>query len=63
VHSRETKIKGIEWQKLGVPHPPRFQQSNLELIRLMDLVKTDGGAVLNAGQASRTYQARGFVPH
>ena len=43
--SRETKIKAQEWQKLGLPHPPRFQQQNLELHRLMDTIKTDGGVL------------------
>jgi S1-C subfamily serine protease len=44
--SRETKIKAQEWQKLGLPHPPRFQQQNLEILRLMDTIKTDGGVLV-----------------
>jgi hypothetical protein len=43
--SRETKVKAHESQKLGLPHPPRFQQQNLELLRLMDVTKTDGGVL------------------
>ena len=45
--SRETKIQGIEWQQLPSPMPPRYQQSNLEMIRLMDSIKTDGGVLSN----------------
>lgn len=46
VVSRETSIRGIEWQKLGLPHPPRYQQQNLELLRLVDTIKSDGGVVV-----------------
>lgn len=44
--SRETKVKAQEWQKLGLPHPPRFQQQNMELLRVMDTIKTDGGVLV-----------------
>ena len=46
VVSRETCVRGIEWQKLGLPHPPRYQQQNMELLRLVDTIKSDGGVVV-----------------
>ena len=42
---RQTRVDKIGWQKLPTPQPPRYQQANLELIRLQDAVKSDGGVI------------------
>jgi hypothetical protein len=58
----------VAWQKLPAPSPPRYQQANLELVRLQDAVKSDGGVVADdeggvlALWASFFYQRGGGRP-
>lgn len=60
--SRETIVSGIKWIALPMPNPPRYQEHNLEMIALQDVVGTEGGVVcspdgdVEAFWASFSYQ-------
>lgn len=60
--SRETIVSGIKWIGLPMPNPPRYQEHNLEMIALQDVVSTEGGVVcspdgdVEAFWASFSYQ-------
>ncbi|KAF1315680.1 Pro-apoptotic serine protease, partial [Globisporangium splendens] len=43
--SRETIVSGIKWIGLPMPNPPRYQEHNLEMVALQDIVGTEGGVV------------------
>ncbi|TMW60873.1 hypothetical protein Poli38472_000915 [Pythium oligandrum] len=43
--SRETIVSGVKWIALPVPHPPRYQEHNLEMVSLQDVVSTEGGVI------------------
>ena len=47
VVSRQTAVKDVAWQKLNMPTPPRYQQQNLELVRVMDTIRSDGGVLVD----------------
>lgn len=46
--SRETIVSGIKWIGLPMPNPPRYQEHNLEMIALQDVVSTEGGVVCSS---------------
>ncbi|RHY25443.1 hypothetical protein DYB32_008309, partial [Aphanomyces invadans] len=43
--SRETLVSSVKWISLPMPTPPRYQEHNLEMVQLQDVVTTEGGAV------------------
>ncbi|RLN63364.1 hypothetical protein BBJ29_002111, partial [Phytophthora kernoviae] len=43
--SRETIVSGVKWIGLPMPNPPRYQEHNLEMVSLQDVVGTEGGVV------------------
>ncbi|CAH0519565.1 unnamed protein product [Peronospora belbahrii] len=43
--SRETIVSGVKWIGLPMPIPPRYQEHNLEMVSLQDVVGTEGGVV------------------
>ncbi|OQS02514.1 pro-apoptotic serine protease [Thraustotheca clavata] len=43
--SRETLVSSVKWIALPLPSPPRYQENNLEMVQLQDVVNTEGGAV------------------
>ncbi|RHZ17824.1 hypothetical protein DYB37_004588 [Aphanomyces astaci] len=43
--SRETLVSSVKWISLPMPNPPRYQEHNLEMVQLQDVVTTEGGAV------------------
>lgn len=45
--SRETLVSGVKWIGLPMPNPPRYQEHNLEMVSLQDVVSTEGGVVCN----------------
>ncbi|KAJ0410952.1 hypothetical protein ATCC90586_004305 [Pythium insidiosum] len=45
--SRETIVSGVKWLALPMPNPPRYQEHNLEMVALQDVVSTEGGVVCN----------------
>nr|CCA16476.1 proapoptotic serine protease nma111like protein puta [Albugo laibachii Nc14] len=59
--SRETIVSGVKWIGLPIPNPPRYQEHNLEMIALQDVVGTEGGVVCNVqGQVQALWASFAF---
>jgi S1-C subfamily serine protease len=43
--SRDTIVSGVKWVGLPMPNPPKYQEHNLEMVSLQDVVGTEGGVV------------------
>ncbi|CCI41246.1 unnamed protein product [Albugo candida] len=59
--SRETIVSGVKWIGLPIPNPPRYQEHNLEMIALQDVVGTEGGVICNMdGQVQALWASFAF---
>lgn len=55
--SRDTIVSGVKWIGLPMPNPPRYQEHNLEMVALQDVVGTEGGVVCNEEGAVQAFWA------
>ncbi|KDO17172.1 hypothetical protein SPRG_17434 [Saprolegnia parasitica CBS 223.65] len=55
--SRETLVSSVKWIALPMPNPPRYQEHNLEMVALQDVVNTEGGAVCTPSGAVAAFWA------
>ncbi|KAG6609869.1 pro-apoptotic serine protease nma111-like protein [Phytophthora cinnamomi] len=59
--SRETIVSGVKWIGLPMPNPPRYQEHNLEMVALQDVVGTEGGVVCSdKGEVSAFWASFSF---
>ncbi|KAH9108654.1 hypothetical protein AeMF1_016183 [Aphanomyces euteiches] len=59
--SRETLVSSVKWISLPTPNPPRYQEHNLEMVQLQDVVTTEGGAVCTpAGEVAAFWASFSF---
>ncbi|OQR87375.1 pro-apoptotic serine protease [Achlya hypogyna] len=59
--SRETLVSSVKWIALPMPTPPRYQEHNLEMVQLQDVVNTEGGAVCTpAGEVAAFWASFSF---
>ncbi|KAL3673731.1 hypothetical protein V7S43_001427 [Phytophthora oleae] len=59
--SRETIVSGVKWIGLPMPNPPRYQEHNLEMVSLQDVVGTEGGVVCSdKGEVSAFWASFSF---
>jgi S1-C subfamily serine protease len=55
--SRETIVSGVKWIALPMPNPPRYQEHNLEMVALQDVVSTEGGVVCDVEGSVKAFWA------
>uniref|UniRef100_M4B185 PDZ domain-containing protein n=1 Tax=Hyaloperonospora arabidopsidis (strain Emoy2) TaxID=559515 RepID=M4B185_HYAAE len=59
--SRETIVSGVKWIGLPMPNPPRYQEHNLEMVSLQDVVGTEGGVICSdVGEVSAFWASFSF---
>ncbi|ETK80331.1 hypothetical protein, variant, partial [Phytophthora nicotianae] len=59
--SRETIVSGVKWIGLPMPNPPRYQEHNLEMVSLQDVVGTEGGVICSdKGEVSAFWASFSF---
>ncbi|CAI5746512.1 unnamed protein product [Peronospora destructor] len=59
--SRETIVSGVKWIGLPIPNPPRYQEHNLEMVSLQDVVGTEGGVICSdTGEVSAFWASFSF---
>lgn len=59
--SRETIVSGVKWIGLPMPNPPRYQEHNLEMVSLQDVVGTEGGVICSEnGEVSAFWASFSF---
>ncbi|CAI5744784.1 unnamed protein product [Peronospora destructor] len=59
--SRETIVSDVKWIGLPMPNPPRYQEHNLEMVSLQDVVGTEGGVICSdTGEVSAFWASFSF---
>ncbi len=54
-------MSSVKWIALPMPNPPRYQEHNLEMVQLQDVVNTEGGAVCTtSGQVAAFWASFSF---